>query len=170
METIIVGFSTHKKFGIFPWLIKKVEKTPYSHVYLKFYSSKLDRDVIYQASGTKVNFVGTEIFNRDSVVIEEFSIDISDEVKTKTMRFCIDNAGIAYGMKQVLGIGIVRFFRLFNKEIKNPFSDGYKTEVCAELVGHILEDCLGNKLDIDLDTVGPKGIYDYVSKIKADQK
>ena len=35
---ITIGFSTHKKFAILAWIIKKVQKTKYSHIYLKFNS------------------------------------------------------------------------------------------------------------------------------------
>lgn len=61
MEQITIGFSKSKKFlPIGSWLIRAYMGTPYSHVYLKFYSQSLNRTLIYEAVGGGVRFIGSK--------------------------------------------------------------------------------------------------------------
>lgn len=167
MDTLIIGFSkSKKKFAIYSWLICWVEGTPFSHAYIRWYSNALQRDIIYQASGTMVNFCGRKVFDEHHRVVEEFQIEVSPEAKQKVVQFAIDNAGVPYGTKAALGIGLVRFMKLFGKTITNPFRDGKTTYVCSELVADILIEALGQKLDQGIDDIGPKTLYEYAKKLK----
>lgn len=170
METnipIIIGFSKpkNKKFPIFSLLIRLFEGTKYSHVYTRWYSSGADVDVCYHASGTQVNFVSKRIFDSHVYPVEEYELQISRETYKKLLHFCMYNAGVHYGLKQLFGIPYVKFMSLFNKSVKNPFSDGAKTQVCSEVVGHILEDVIGVEVNEDLDIAGPKKINTIIKKL-----
>lgn len=170
MNDFIVGFSKPNRWKPFAWLIQLVDRTEYDHVYIKWYSPSIDRWMVYQASGTAVNFEGTTHFLSHSIPIEEYQLQVSDNTKKSVIQYAVDNCGVPYGVKQVLGIGIVKVAKLIGKNIKNPFSDGSKTEVCAELVGRILEDCLGDKLNIDLDSADPTQINVAVQSIPGVQR
>jgi len=165
MSELIIGFSRPNRWKPFAKIIQAVESTPYSHVYVKWYSPSSDRWIIYQASGSAINFEGTKHFLLHAIPIEEYSLEISDESKRKLIQYAIDNCGVAYGIKQVLGIGIVKLAAIFGIKIKNPFSDGADTQVCAELLGRILEDVLGDNLNLDLDLAGPKALNEVVQNI-----
>lgn len=166
MEKLIIGFSrSKKKFAIFSWLIRLVDGTKYSHVYIKWYSNKLQREIIYQASGTMVNFVGTSVFLEKNEIIKEYELEISDETSLKVKQFAMDKAGIKYGLKQVLGIGYVKLMYIFGKNVRNPFDDGSHTYVCSELVGEILKEKLNFGMDIDLQTITPKDIDELMELI-----
>lgn len=140
----------------------KSYNTPYSHVYMRLRSEKYDRDLIYQASGVMVNFMGPDIFANKNVVVAEYEIEISEEKYVPMMQFCIDNAGKPYGMKQVLGLAYVRLCELFGKTVKNPFSDGSNTYICCELIGFAMNEYAEEKLISNQDNWTPKSIWDYM--------
>lgn len=164
MTNITVGFSKAKGFSPYGWLIMVGLNIPFSHVYIKIHSMKYDRDLIYQASSTMVNFMSPAIMDSEHVVVKEFVLPISDENYIKMMQFAIDNAGKPYGIKEVVGMAIVRVFQIFGKKIKNPFKDGGNTYVCSELVGTIVNEFLNGKIPGDQDDFTPKEVYDYLSK------
>lgn len=165
MEQIIVGFSkSTKKFAWFSWLIRWIDKTEYSHVYIKFYSKSLERDIIYQASGSQVNFVGTKIFLTHNKIISEYSINIDSEIRKKMIQKAIDNSGIPYGIKEVLGLGLVRFSSIFGKKIQNPFRDGANTFVCVELIAQDLKEA--GLLNIeDTESITPRDLEPLIKEL-----
>src|SRR5690606_3912717 len=118
---IIIGFSTPRKWRPLSWALKLVEKSEYSHVYIKFVSEKLDREFIYQASDDNLNFMNMQMFLEKNKVVEQYVIPVSPEEKRAIMQYCIDTVGIPYGRMQLVGMGIMRLARLwFNRTIPNP--------------------------------------------------
>ena len=159
MEEIIIGFSKPKnnKFPIFSWLIRLIEWTPYSHVYIQWHSDSLERDIIYQASGTMVNFMGSKRFNEHVETLFQYKIKCSSEAKKRVVQKAIDLAGAPYGVKQVFGITLVKLMRFFGKDIVNPFADGSKTWVCSELGMEIITD-LGLSVPVQQENATPRDI------------
>ena len=144
----------------------KAYNIPYSHVYVQFYSDSYERNLVYQASSTKVNFMGQEIFLKDNLVIAEFEVEISKESKKQIVQFAIDSCGKPYGMKAVFGLGIVRIAELFGKIIKNPFRDDETTYVCSELGAYILEHYANVRLPKNYEDITPKDLYNCLLQIK----
>lgn len=165
MREIVVGFSRPKgRFKPFSWIIRLFEGwTPYSHVYVKTFSTMTDQWLIYQASGVQLNFMGEKYFNEHAQTIAEFSFEVSDESYRNYMRYAISNAGAPYGLKNVLGIAVMRLFRMGS----NPWADGDRSQCCAELVGRVLVDFL--KADVSnelLEAAGPRKIFEICKKLK----
>ena len=161
MRKLTVGFSRPSGwFKPFSWAIRLVERTRYSHVYIRSHSKGLDVDLIYQASGAQVNFMGLALFRGQAKVISEFEAEISDEKYRQFMRWAIINAGAKYSFKQPLGILLVKMFNLSS----NPFDNGRYSWVCSELVGFVLSSFLAVEVKESLDTIGPKGIYKLCEK------
>lgn len=163
MKKLIIGFSTKDAF--LSGLIRKIENSEFSHVFIKWHSDSYERDIIYQASGFEVNFIGTDLFLKHSKIIKEIQLEISDEEFKSCMQFCIDNSGIPYGIKQLFGMGYVKLMKLFGKNIKNPFRDGKKSYVCSELIGVLLEKELQIKLGLNLEVDGPKELYNKLKQL-----
>ncbi len=161
MANITIGFSRPKTWKPYAWLIMKLYNTSYDHVYIKFYSESYQRELIYQASGIRVNFMSHEIFFNDNICIAEFDIGVSEEDKKKTIQFAIDNCGKPYGIKAAIGLGIVRICEMFGKTIKNPLDDGQKTYVCCELAAQILIN-IGYKFNKDVDNISPKDLNNFL--------
>lgn len=165
MAIVKVGFSKPKKWMPFSWLIMTGYGTPYSHVYIKYRSDKFNRDLVYQASGTTVNFMGPAVFADHAQVVREFDLEISEEARTKMITFAIDNAGKPYGVKNAVGLMLVRICEIFGKRIDNPFTDDGTTYVCCELVAAILKECLEIDIEADVNLVTPKEMYDLLTKL-----
>lgn len=166
MEKLIIGFSKPKKWKPFAKVIQLGLNIPYSHVYVKFFSEKYNRFLIYQASHSSVNFVGTKIFEDDNFVVKEFEISITPEQKIKVMQFAIDNAGKPYGIKEVIGLAWVRINEIFGKTIKNPFSDGEYTYACSGLTSRLLTVTdLGIKLIKPFDDMTPLDVYNIMKDL-----
>lgn len=158
MRNVIVGFSRPKRWNLLSWLIMKVQKANYSHVYIKFYSPSLDREIIYQASGLQVNFIGSKLFNEHHVTVHEFQFPVSDESHTNAMRFAVDKAGSPYSIKQLFSI------LLYLATGKVYFRDGRSAYVCSELIGQMLTEDLKIPVNKDLDLVVPRDIYEILLK------
>lgn len=159
MKTIAIGFSRPKKTKILSWLIQKVQGTDYSHVYLKFTSEKLKRNLIYQASGLQVNFIGEQLFTEHCTVVKECKIDVCDDTYTKIMTFAVDRAGYPYSFKQLLNIAI---YMITGKA--KTFTSGREAYVCSELAGEILKNILKIAIEKNLDILTPEDIDKALEK------
>lgn len=160
-----IGFSTKKHENAFSYVIKKVENTKYSHVYLKFYSKSLDRYLVYHATGDGLYFLGFVKFSNENKIFKEYLISASEEEKTKILKWCVDNSGKEYGKLQIIGIGIVRLIKhLFGKVINNPFANGDKKQVCDETVARVLQILGYNFIEADIEREGPKWIDNFIEK------
>jgi hypothetical protein len=163
MRTVSIQFTRPANcwFKWFSWVVRLIEWTPYSHVRLKWSASWGD-PVVYEASGSDVKFLGKlGLDQRPIKVLAEFNFDLTDQQYRKLLHICMANAGVNYGVKQILGIGIARLFRLS----RNPFSQGRKSQVCSEVVGRFLEEVLEHDTQLDLDLAGPKDIYEYLRRL-----
>lgn len=166
METIYIGFSRPKGlFEPFSWAIRLLQWTSYSHVYIRVHSESLNRDIIYQASGFQVNFIGLNRFKTKEIVIKEFPIQVNSETKIKMLQYCTDMSGVPYGILEIFGFPWVILNSAFGRHVNNPFSDGTKSFVCSEFVGDILKDVLGYDLP-NPQNLDPKQIYQYLSNLK----
>lgn len=165
METITFGFSKPKTWKPFAWLIMTAYSIPYSHSYIKIYSDKYDRWIIYQASSTMVNFMNMETFNEEAQVFQEFEIPVVPDQRSKIMQFAIDSCGKPYGVKEIFGMAWVRINELCKRNIQNPFSDKDRTLVCSELTSIILRDCLGIVLPKNSDDMTPLDVHVLIESI-----
>ena len=162
---IIVGFSRHPGFAPVSWLICLVERTKFSHAYIKIRAESLDRTLIYQATGVGVYFIGEEQFLHHAKPIEEYEFEISDVAKKAFLQKAIDNTGLPYSRMQVLGIAVMRICSLFGKKISNPFKNGNKAYVCCELVDAALSELGLIPDEVDKDSVGLKDLRDHVKTL-----
>lgn len=164
MEKIYIGFSRPKGwFEPFSWLIRLSQWTSYSHVYIRIPSASIGRDIVYQASGLAVNFIGSQRFQTKEIIVKEFPINVSPESKTKVLQFSVDSAGAPYGIKDVLGIAWVLLNSYVGRKVANPFKDGTTSFVCSEFVGDILKNDLGAQLP-DPESIDPKTVYEFLMK------
>jgi hypothetical protein len=153
-RTVYVEFTRPTYFSSLSWIIRLFEGTKYSHVRLRWVNNA-GLSIIYEASGISVKFLGPEAQReKHSEVIHSYSIGVDFVQYKKTLDLCMRNAGISYGFKQLLGIGLVRIFGLN----KNPLSNGRKSQVCSEIVGRFLQEILDRGYNLNLDTASPKDI------------
>jgi hypothetical protein len=165
METVIIGFSRPKKFKPFAWIIMKVLRTNYDHVYVKFHSDSLERDIIYQASKTMINFMGTVVFENENIIVKEYTLEIMPENKKALMQFAVDNAGKPYSFKEIIGFAWVKINSIFGRTISNPFKEGKNEYVCSVLASYILENYLNRDIPGDFENVDPLKLDQYLASL-----
>lgn len=164
-DEIVIGFSTAVGFKVVAMAIRAFEGTAYSHVYMRYYSSKLDRDMIYQSNIDNVHFTNKEHFLEKNKIIEEYAFKVTPEQRIKIQQKCIDRLSLQYGSLQLIGMAYAQIMRKLGMTPKNPFWDGEKTQVCSELVGHILIE-LGYEIDPKaLEIEGPKWLNCFVKQL-----
>lgn len=167
MKNITIGFSKPRDFKIHAWIIMKLDHAPYDHAYLKFHSDSLERDIIYQAVGKGVQFIGLTLFKTKTQPVEEYKIDVDDDKYTSMMQFCVDNAGVSYGFLQILGVACVKIMARFGKSIKNPFDKGLQNEFCSEIVARCLMEADPKQFNMDPASISPKQLNSLIKGIQA---
>jgi hypothetical protein len=136
MPQITVGFSKPRKWFVpFSWIIRLANGTPFSHTYIKLYSSSLERDLIYEAMDKGLVFSSAESFDTRNETLKEFTKTITEQQKKIILQFCVDNALGQYSVLQNVGIIYVKFMLCaFGAVVKNPWPGGWNcTEVLARL-------------------------------------
>lgn len=166
-DNIVIGFSTAKnKNSIIAGAIRTVERTPYSHVYLKFYSSSIERWLVYHASHTNIHFNNLETFDAENEVLEEFVMFAAPEDRKAALQLCVDRVGVPYGALQLVGMAYVRFMRLwFSAKVRNFLADGQRTQVCSEIAGRVIK-ILKGPIDLALlEYEGPRYIHSVIDEM-----
>jgi hypothetical protein len=157
---LVIGFSKPKsKWAIGSLLIRFIEKSDFSHAFLRWHSNGINRDMVYQASRGMVHFIAGHRFDDSVATVKEYLLTLDDSQYKQVVQKCVDLAGIKYGTLALFGMGFERL-----TGIRNPFRDADRTFVCSELVGEVLK-VLGFNIDIDLEVAGPKELEDLVSKL-----
>jgi hypothetical protein len=166
MKQITIGFSRAcTTFPIFSWVIMAVQRTPYSHVYLKYQDEYLSQTMYYQASHTLVNSMSESVFLSQETPVYEFIFNISDEMFLKTMQFAANQAGKPYGILEICGLALVELASGIGISIQNPFKDAGETWICDQLQAAILSQCENITLPMPLNDMTPKDMYNLVSTL-----
>lgn len=144
---------------ILSWVIRLVQRTTYSHCRLSWLGAGGRVPVVYEASGSYLKFMGPHaIRNRPAKVMVSYPFDLNKTQYGQLVELCMTYAGVDYGKKQLLGIGIARVFGLK----KNPFADGRRSQVCSEIIGIFINKILNIDTNLDLDIAGPKEINNFL--------
>lgn len=156
---IVIGFSTQKK--PLAWLIRAAERTPYSHVYIRYHNPFVDEEVVLHAQGFNIHSSTFDLFKKHgNIVIEEYELPVNSLSDMRRMiKFATRQTGKPYGSKQLIGMAWARFLKgITNRSHKNPMSDKEKTMVCSEFVAYAMN-ILGYYVDLDKAEVdGPAWI------------
>jgi hypothetical protein len=169
MKQITIGFSkASTSFPIFSWAIMAVQKTPYSHVYLKYQDEFLGQPMYYQASHTLVNTMSETVFLAQETVVQEFTFNVSDASFKACLQFAANQAGKPYGTMEICGLALCELALLVNIKINNPFKDAGTTWICDQLIAALLNTCENVKLPIPLNDMMPKDVHALVSSLPTD--
>jgi len=166
MKQITIGFSRACTiFPIFSWTIMAVQRTPYSHVYLKYQDQFLNETVYFQASHTLVNYMSEPVFLAQETVIKEFTFNISDAAFLATLKFAASQAGKPYGVMEICGLAFVELMSAFGIKTNNPFKDAGTTWVCDQIQAALLSTCLNVTPPMPINNMAPKDMYNFVSSL-----
>ena len=159
MRKLRVGFSRPKSktFPIFAWLIMLYERTPFSHVYIRW-ETKWETWLCYHAASVMIHFLGETSFAKHIHIVEEFEFDVTDEQFDKLMRFCTKYVGADYAISEVLKIP------LWDLGVTAPSTDDPWKQFCAELVLRAFGEMDGKELTLEADRVRLKTVYNFVKE------
>lgn len=130
-----VGFSSPKKKKIGSELIKWWTKSPYSHVYIRFESSKIP-STIYHAAHNYVHFISYDRFLTQNTVYSEHRIEVTEALKSEILTHCVNLSGEKYGYSELAKLFFMDLAHRMG--CKLAFHDG-KGYICSELVGEVLK-------------------------------
>lgn len=160
MEKIYIGFSSHNG-SILSGLIKKVEGSEFSHVYIRKISKY--GEYVYQASGLQVNFMNIDIFKKHNSIIEEYEFDLPDDKKDDLIAFFIKYAGAGYATSNLFRIlAMLAAERVgIHLDLKG---DGDQTFICSELGAFFCESILEIQIPENIDFITPKRLNPIVKQ------
>lgn len=166
---ISIGFSRRKKFSLISSLIQLVEGTEFSHAFVSWKCTNIDRRKVYEAVGSGSRKISNTRFKEKSYVTDIFHFEVTCEDLFKIDQFTHDESGTPYGYKHILGIAIMRaknfFYRIFGikKKAKNPFKDGKYSQICVESGAYVMK-LAGIESPIDVEDYGMREFYEFAKK------
>lgn len=165
MKKLIIGFSRPHKWKPYAEAIMYRDKSNFSHTYSRFISSSWNTSFIYQSAGHQTHFLGEDWFKQINLIVEEYEIEIPDEVEAKIGRLCVSREGKPYAVKQVLGIALVFLIEIMSLgkiKLHNPWADKDASTTCLEEVCKLLELGLGIKCPLNPDEISVKPFHDWL--------
>lgn len=146
MKTVTIGFSHADSW--FSRLIMRATRSKISHTYIR-----RSDNLVYQASGLRVNEESYDTFLSYETVVKEIEIDITDEQFERGEKFRKESLGLPYSMREICGFSWVLFMRSMGKKVPNPFKDGDRAYVCVSLVAEYIG------LDDSSENITPDDLY-----------
>lgn len=165
MKTIIFGFSTTK--WPLSWLIRKLQGIDCSHCYVSFETSS-GVELVYEAEGMNTHLVNKKNFAKHSMIVREYSIQVTEEKFHEIKAFIEEDIGVGYDWLGLVGYLItylVKWFSFNWWKIKNPFPSPDK--VCSDASAYIYCELLGGNRDLDYDDID---IVYLLNKITSDSR
>ncbi len=165
MRSIVYGFSRPRKWKPFAAAIMWADRKEYlqgeqkiSHAYTKILRRNGRPNLIYHAAGHSSHFMGEAHFLTLNIPVEEYLVEVPDDIFDDIVDDCINKEGLPYALKQVIGKGIVYILSLFKIKCKNPFK---KYEDCIESQSKLVSKALNIDVPIDMDNARVKFYRDW---------
>jgi hypothetical protein len=165
-----IGFSRPKDWKPVAEAIMGFEDTDFSHVFVTWKCTNIDRRKVYEAVGSGSRKISNTRFKEANYVVDIFQFEISCDDLFKIDQMTHDQAGTPYGYKHLLGLMIMRVQNYFHRLLKtgkrtgNPFKDGNYSQICVEAGAYVVELAEGIDMPGDIEDYGLKEFYDFVSK------
>jgi hypothetical protein len=107
--------------------------------------------MIFQASHGDVNLISESKFLQDNMILEEYEMNVSEEIYLRIRKKMNSLLGLKYSILQILNIMVQKIFK--SKDIKLVVN-GDKQFICSELGFVILEEARPEVI-ADQDSVTP---------------
>lgn len=166
---VSIGFSKRKGFNIISRLISLVEGTEFSHTFVSWKCTFIDRRKVYEAVGSGSRKISNVRFKEKAEVTDIFQFEVDEETLAKIDQFTHDESGTPYGYKHLLGIGIMRvknvWYKLIGSKKKagNPFKDKHYSQICVEAGAYVMKQA-GIELPGNVEDYGLREFYDFCTK------
>jgi hypothetical protein len=155
---VTIGLSKPKNDNLLSKIIRRTQKTPFSHTYIKYEDTSTCQIMIFEAVVWGVRKIELSQWLKLNEIVVEFDLNITKTQYTEFLSFANLNTHKRYGILQLIGIGLAKYLNLK----RNLFDDEDRTDVCSELVARVLI-LFGYKIEIDLDLITPRHINDLLN-------
>lgn len=170
MNKISIGFSRPKTWKPLAEIIKILEGTKYSHVFVTWKCTNIDRRKIFESVGSGSRILSNVVFKKSADIVELYSFEVSDDTLFRIEQKAHDQTGRPYGFKALVGLLIMRSFNVVNRVFKlkgrqgNPFRDGEYSQVCVESAAMILSEIDKTLVIDDIENYGLLEINHIIKK------
>jgi hypothetical protein len=135
-----------------------------THGYVAFPSLSWGTIFVYQNAGSGTHFMTMRRFLLKNLVVNEFMLEVNEDVYNRMGALCVAREGRPYGLIQVFGKCLVWICSWLGIAIENPISEGDQETDCIEEQYTILTEA-GYRSELDLDSVSVKPYRDWVASI-----
>ena len=146
-------------------LIRWVLGTKYSHVLARWKGAQGKVDLVWEASGSSIKFLGPIAHRGRYEVVTEYLIELNRTEYSRLIEYTHMYAHVDYGSKQLIGMLFARLFRLKD----NPISRGENEQVCSEAVAGLLKYVKGWDFGVNFDVEGPDRLEQLI-RSKLDER
>lgn len=156
MKELTVYFTESKFSNPVNWMIKKFEKSPFTHCAIGLVDH--GEVFIYESGLFGVKCMSLEEFKVLNKIVEVVKLNVSDKSYKQIYKNLEQYVGVSYGYCTLLGI---LFARVSGR--RNRFADGDETFICSEYIYKALKDVL--KLpSMRPEKDGPKKLYELLKR------
>ena len=158
MRKVTIGFSKPNTFKIGAELEKLWTNSPYSHVYVRYHDDQ-NRDVVFQASHGSVHPQLYVNFLSDNIMIDEFSMDFTDQEYQNMRDFYYNKMGELYAYNDLAVIFLYDCLIRLGIKFNDLSVPGY---ICSSLVAAMMKEVKGVKFDKPENLMRPDDVYKYL--------
>lgn len=148
-------------FKILSWVVRKILGTQYSHVLARWDGAKGKVDLVWEAAGSSIRFLGPIAHEGRYEIIEEYKIPLEGYEYSRLIEYTHLYAHVDYSRIQLVGMLYARIFKMS----RNPLSQGKAEQVCSEAVAGLLKYVKGWDIGINMDVYGPDALEKWL-KVK----
>lgn len=158
-RTLKIQFTRPRKgCAILSFLIRLILGTKYSHVLARWDAAGGEIDLVWEAAGSSIRFLGPIAHANRYKVVRQFDIPLTRTEYKRLIKYTHKYAHVDYGKWQLVGMLIARIFRMK----KNLVSQGEAEQVCSEAVAGLLKYVKEWDIDINMDVYGPDALETYL--------
>jgi hypothetical protein len=107
--------------------------------------------------------MGGDYFREKNIVVEEFKLNVPDEVEGAVGKLCVDREGRPYPVMTIVGIILVKLMKFIKVEMRNPWPS--KDRYCIGEQAEILSKGLGIYCPLDLNEITPLEFRNWLVEI-----
>lgn len=136
-------------------IISKVEKRPYSHVVIVIPEPMVGKQMVVHASHGMVHMSQFANFSHVNKIEKQYEINLDEDQYFRIWTYAMAALDTPYSIKQLIGIGIMKLFRL--KKLPKFFINNDGGQICSEFVARIAQ-IVGVIITQELDSVTPSNL------------
>jgi len=148
-----VLFSKPKHDNLLSKIIRKFQKTQYSHVCIQYQDQETEQFIVTEAISWGIRRINIYDWSLLNDIVEEHVYNITKAQYLEMRKFENQNCHKRYGFMQLIGMGLSKVFNIK----RNTFDDESRTYVCSEWTARIMT-FWGYSFDKDMDLITPRDI------------